>query len=96
MKRRTKADRERAEKAALRQRLTDLAQGALGCCVLNQDPDEDWLLNSMGLDDFGRFLGAVQRALGADDNKLDALWMLENYDEIGKATEYLWERGVRA
>lgn len=30
-----------------------------------------------------------------DDNKLAELWMLEQYDDIGKAAEWLWERGVR-
>lgn len=95
MKRRTKSDREGAEKAALRQRLVDLAQGALGWCELNQAPDEDWLLNSMGLDDFGRFLGAVQRTFGADGKKLVEPYMVHHYDRINTARDYLFERGVR-
>lgn len=82
-------------KKALRARLIDLAQGALGHTPLNQDPDEDWLLNSMGLDQLGRFLGAVQRTFGTDDFKLVEPWMLEHYDTIDTATEYLWSRGVR-
>lgn len=98
MKRQTKTNRERAEKAALRQRLTDLAQGALGhCCLPDGDESRDHggMAAEMGLDVFSRWVGAVQATFGSDDLALDKVWMLGEYDYISKVTEYLFERGVR-
>lgn len=99
MKRTKKSARTATEIAAIRARLLDLAQGALGHCVLPDFDDEGafaGMSSELGIDTFGRWVGAIQRAFGADALKLDATWMLEEYDDIDRAAAWLHERGVRA
>ena len=91
-----KVMRESKAKARLRQRLTDLAQGAVGSCsVPDGDEYTEGMAAEMGIEAFALWVGAIQRTFGADDNTFDKLWMLENYDTLDRATEYLWDRGVR-
>lgn len=91
-----KVMRESQAKARLRQRLVDLAQGAMGHCVV---PDGDeyiaGMAAEMGIVSFGQWIGAIQRTFGSDDNAFDKSWMLEHYDTLDRATEYLWDCGVR-
>lgn len=91
-----KAMREAQEKKRLRQRLTDLAQGAMGhCFVPDGEEDTAGMAAEMGIESFGRWVGAIQRTFGADDNAFDKTWMLEHYDTLDAATDFLWDCGVR-
>lgn len=97
MKRTKKSARKAAEIAAIRARLIDLAQGALGQCVMPDFKNECFggMAAELGIEVFSRWVGAVQAAFGSDDERFDALWMLAEYDSIDRAAEWLHDRGVR-
>lgn len=97
-KRQTKAEREAAEKAALRARLKDIACGAYGGLIpLAFDAEEfAGLMSELGADAFGRFVGGVENALLDDDHKmLGEARYLEHYDDLDKLADMLWRNGVR-
>lgn len=89
-----KSTREAQGKKRLRQRLMDLAQGAMGHCFAPTGEDDVSMAAEMGIGAFGQWVGAIQRTFGSDYDVFDKAWMLENYDTLDSATEYLWERGV--
>jgi hypothetical protein len=95
----SKAEREAAEKAAIRRRLKDMAIGAYGGYSQPDWEAEDFvgMANEMGLDAFGRWVGAIRVAwIEKDREWVTDYQNLEHFDTLDKATEFLWENGVRA
>lgn len=97
-KRNTKQDRDAAGKAALEQRLRDIAWGAYGDYEAPEwDGDQSTgLASEMGVDAFGRFVGAIGKVF-CDDSRgyLVNLRNLEHFDSFDAAVEHLWNGGVR-
>jgi hypothetical protein len=96
-KRRKKTD---DGKARLRKRLKDLAYGAYGPYNYIDFDAEDigGMAGELGLDGFARWLGAIKNALLQDADNPDqyiAPINLDQFDTMEKATDYLWERGIR-
>jgi|SRR5690606_678773 len=96
----TKAQIEATEKAALRQRLKDIALGAYGPFIDPPDFDntECCLSCRMGSDAFYRWIGGICNALlkgDADDFRI-RLHCLHEYDSLDGATNFLYTHGVRA
>lgn len=94
-KKRNKAD---DGKARLRQRLKDLAYGALGGYHPPDFESEEFvgMVSEMGIDSWGRWVGAIHNALLGDERKMYVEpRYLERYDSLDTATEFLWEIGVR-
>ena len=102
-KRRTKAQREADEKAALRQRIRDIATGAAGC-----EPDEESgldLVSELGAEGMSRFLPALREvfelwSLESGEGHQRA-WLLgphtlHNYENLDKLTDLFYEEGIRA
>ena len=90
VKRQTKAQREAAQKAALRRRVADIAIGAAGYNF--DDPDEFATAEFLE-----RFVCALEVAFGNEHNQY--LWKphcLSRWDNIDSSTEALWDHGVRA
>ena len=90
MKRPTKAQREAAQKAALRRRVADIAIGAAGYNF--DDPDEFATAEFLE-----RFVCALEVAFGTEENHY--LWQaccLSRWNNIDSSTEALGERGVTA
>lgn len=88
-KRKTKAQREAAQKAALRQRVRDIATGAAG---YEFDSDDEFAT----ADFLSRFVAALQITFGNEQNGF--LWKphcLGGWDNIDAATEQLWAHGIR-
>ena len=89
-KRKTKAQKEAEEKAALRQRLTDIYSGALGykwddCCYE--------ISGKMLMD----VIRVCRDVFGYDDN----VWLfevhnLDKYDTVEQLAEFYYKNGVRA
>lgn len=91
MKRKTKAQRIAAQKKALYQRVYDIACGACGR-VLDND-DDNWLTS----EELARFIPVLQQNFGADD--MTFLWSLHNlghFETPTTAADFLYEYGVRA
>lgn len=85
-----KQKREAQQKAALRQRVSDIATGAAG---YRFDDGEAFAT----ADFLSRFVPALEVQFGADGNSY--LWSthsLLNYDDVDLTTDYLWDHGVRA
>lgn len=94
-----KQQREAQQKQALRQRLEDLASGAYGYYAPLDWHNEEFtgMAGEMGLDAFARWLGAIKVSLLKEHQEwLVSMSDLENFDTINKATEWLWDGGVRA
>lgn len=90
MKRQSKADKEAAQKAALRQRIRDMVAGACG-----EDPDDDQFF--MTMEPASRLLPALEKTFGKDGNGY--LWRshcLDRYENVDSITEFLFQNGVRA
>lgn len=95
----TKAEQEAAEKAALRQRLVDMAYGAnKGCQIECLEVGEPLgLVDSMGVEAWMAFIRCVKNLLIPEDQSvLTELWNLHHFDDIEKLTEWLYSNGVRA
>jgi hypothetical protein len=99
VRRKTKEQREAAAKAALRQRIEDIALGAEGGAgVLGP---HDWFA---GADCLGRLLPALKARFGLDEKgeeleRIAYLWSngnLHYYDNVDSITEFFWNAGVRA
>lgn len=89
-KRKTKAQREAEQKAALRQRVADIAIGAAG---YNFDDESEFATAEF----LERFVPALRVCFGTDGN--DYLWSahcLGKWNDIDSSTQALWENGVRA
>lgn len=93
-----------AEKAALRQRLEDIARGAHGH---HSDPaffvDECYTLGSeLGLEGFARFIQGVQSAWSSEKayDVTDVVTRVFNYEHWDqpwpKVIDWAYERGLRA
>jgi hypothetical protein len=96
VKKRTKQQREEAEKAALRKRLRDMASGAYGdLSPLAWDDEGDFtgMAAEMGLDAFGRWLGAIGRDFGG--HYVEPSY-LHHFDYLSTATDFLYDAGIRA
>lgn len=99
MKRKTKQQKISQEKAALKQRLADMARGAYGGNQpLDFDADTFGVMSGeMGLDAFGRWLVAIGKyLLGEKHQYLIELWNLAHFDSLDGAVDFLHEHGVRA
>lgn len=102
MKRKTKQEREREEKAALRQRLWDMALGACGAYTGTMDDMEE--LNCTpysSLEHFGAFLAAVKRAFERSDEGYRNSHLFESHcwrhwNDFDNLTNHLYRGGVRA
>ena len=85
-----KAKRLADEKAALRQRVRDIACGAAG---YEFDKEEEFAT----CDFLSRFVPALQTTFAVEGR--DYLWCLNNlgnFDTINSATDFLFTHGVRA
>lgn len=97
MKRKTKEQREAAAKAALRQRITDIATGAAGGVFDDGD-------NFATADFLARFVPALRVQFGLDSEgkevaRWDHLWFasnLDRYDNVDTTTDFLFANDVRA
>ena len=97
MKRKTKEQRDAAAKAALRQRIADIATGAAGA---EFDHDDEWANADM----LSRFVPALRVQFGLDaegNERTDRahLWFLSNlhyFDDVDSVTDFFFEHGVRA
>jgi hypothetical protein len=97
MKRKTKEQREAEAKAALRQRVADIATGANGGLFDNDDE-----FATAGF--LSRFIPALRAQFGIDSEgkAIDRwlfLWDLHNlhyYDNVDTTTDFLFEHDVRA
>lgn len=84
--------REEGEKAALRQRIADIASGAAG---LDFDAEDEFAT----ADFLSRFIPALKTRFEAQSDKRDYLWYpgnLDNFDRVESTTEFLWNHGIRA
>jgi hypothetical protein len=90
MKLTKKQQRGAAEKAALKQRLLDLAHGAYGGFD-GFEPEAEFcsMAAEMGLEAFGRWIGAIEKYLISPT-------CFEYFDTIDKAVDHLYRAGVRA
>lgn len=107
MKRKTKAQREAEEMAALRRRLLDMLRGAHGGYNAILEGDEDVETPMMlGIETFGRWLGGIRQTWllpkdascnepGLREWNMEPI-SLHRFDTVETATEYLYELGVRA
>jgi len=89
-KRKTKAQRETEQKAALRQRVADIATGAAG---YEFDCQGEFSTAEM----LSRFIPALK--VQFDEEGRSHLWNagnLNNYENIDSTADFLWEYGVRA
>jgi len=89
-KRKTKAQREAEQKAALRQRVADIATGAAG---YELDADSEFSTAEV----LSRLMPALQIQFSMEGR--DYLWALSNlgnYNDIDSTTDFLYEHGVRA
>ena len=98
-KRQTKAQREEAAKAALRQRIDDLWIAITGDVWDGEDSGGPWPEQFV---DFVQILKRVFCVRRDEDEGIDGneylweLWQLKNYHNPEAATEYLFSRDVRA
>ena len=90
-KRKTKAQKEVETKAALKQRLTDIYSGALGC---EWADDAGFIVDAELL---CRVVKACEEIFGSYDNAW-LFWIssLGEYDSVDKLTEFYYRNGVRA
>lgn len=90
-KRLTKAEREAAQKAALRQRIGDIVAGACG-----QEKDTEGEI--VFLCEYPNVLRAVKARLElpADREHLTSAHNADAYETVEKLTEFLFRNGVRA
>jgi len=87
--RKTKSQKEAAQKAALLQRLRDIYSGALGQEWSNEDFATAEVLS--------RVLPAVRTSFGIEDNSSTlSHYCLHHYDTPETAAEFLYDQGVRA
>lgn len=89
-----KIDHERLARAALRQRVRDIACGAAGA---NFDKEDEFATATF----LERFVPALQATfLCEEEGKKNAYLFethnLSNFENIDTSTEFLWEHGVRA
>lgn len=107
MKRATKAQQEARQRAALRHRVLDMIRGANGDYALPDIGEDGGGLGAqMGLEAFGRFLGAIRYAWNMSSTRENGAGKiqdfrfnpgnLESFDSVGSIVEMLWECGVRA
>jgi hypothetical protein len=95
MKRKTKEQRDTEGRAALRQRVHDIACGAAG---YQFDGEEEWATAEF----LSRFLPALKAQFGeSPDPQIgrDYLWAITNlnhYNDIDTTADFLFEHGVRA
>ena len=90
-KRKTKVQKEAEEKAALKQRLTDIYSGALG-----DKWDDDGLLIAYG-ELLCKVVMACRSIFETEDNKyLFEIHNLDKYETAGQLTEFYYRNGVRA
>lgn len=89
MKKLTKEQRIQKEKDALRQRITDVYAGANSGI-----PNDDFFATAAVLSKVVPVLKEMFNREGRDF--LWQLWNLEYYDNVESATDFLFERGVRA
>jgi hypothetical protein len=99
MKRKTKEQREEIARAALRQRIEDIALGAEGDeGVLDKN---GWFAGAHCL---SRLIPALRARFGLDDEgnertDIKYLWYpsnLDSFDNVDTITDFLYEHGVRA
>lgn len=111
MKRKTKAEREAGEMAALERRIRDIARGAHGGFSMNDDPENEEFFgyaNDLGVEAFGRYLAALKFTFAENTEdvsevspgKVDSCWFdvdeIHHYDRPDEAAAYLYEKGARA
>ena len=97
MKRKTKEQREAEQRAALRQRIADIATGAAGYEFDNGD-------EFATADFLARFVPALRVQFGFDEKreelkKFNHLWSLinlQNYNDVDSTTDFFFDHGVRA
>ena len=90
-KRKTKAQKESEEKAALAQRLNDIYSGALG-----YKWDDDELLIADG-ELLSKVVMACRAIFKTEDNEyLFEIHNLDEYNTVEKLTEFYYRNGVRA
>lgn len=102
-KRKTKAQRETEQRAALEQRVLDIATGVVGS---DAGDDEDgaeiiWAVNEP--EHIQRFIGALESVFGAQVEHheetyslLTRHWMISEYKDLESTVGLLWRLGVRA
>jgi hypothetical protein len=90
MKRKTKAQREAAQIAALQQRLIDIYSGAQG----NLWSEDDFATAEV----LSRVLPVVEKELGPQQEHQHSfgIWNLDHFDNPEKAAEFLFGNGYRA
>lgn len=90
MKRKTKSQREIAAKAALRQRVADIASGAAG---YRFDAEDEFAT----ADFLSRFVNALKDQLNTGDREYAfGLHCLQHFDNVDSTTDHLFECGFRA
>lgn len=97
MKRKSKEQHEAQTKAALRQRIADIATGAAGTAF---DTDDEFATAGF----LSRFIPALRTQFGVDGEgkeigRWSFLWDLHNlhyYDNVDTTTEFLFDNDVRA
>ena len=95
-KRKTKAERIEDEKAALQQRLADMLRGAEGGDL---DPDDDCAAIYPGI--LSNWLSAIRWTLLTKEQRDERPGMMNPaclgyFENVPKATDWLYEYGVRA
>ncbi len=96
--------KEKAERAALRQRLLDMMYGAFGGyepANFEGAPDNEdeptSLPGELGLDAWCRWVGAINMCLLTKNHRyLTKPHLLEKFEGLDMATNFLYEHGVRA
>jgi hypothetical protein len=104
-KRQTKTEKIEAEKSALRLRLYDLACGAFGQGFTEDSLDDlgGELIHITDIEGFGRWLCAIREVFELNDSVegqhkayMTHPQCLHKFATLDSATEFLYERGIRA
>lgn len=90
-KRKTKAQREAEQKAALRQRVADIVAGAAG---EDRDDDDCYVIY---VTEMSRLTAAVEARFGLEaEHPALGRWNLDEWETVGSLTDLLWRFDVRA
>lgn len=92
-KRKTKAQREVEQKAALLQRITDVYSGAVG------DAWDSEAGNFADAEVLARVMPALSKIFGPQNDENEWMWSLHNlgnYEQPEDACEFLFRAGIRA
>lgn len=110
MKKITKAQRIENEKAALKQRLMDLARGSYGGYAMTEPGHEDFMgyCSELGIEAYARYVGAIKALFSESPEtnveispgKMYGHWFdaddVYRYDKPDEAAEFMYAQGARA